>query len=162
LEKGLIAKNVCVMNKIKIYNKKLGAEINIDDSVEWVTISPFLGSEPKHIRIIFDGFDFLRHSRICKDCKDFSNSFGQIDLDWFLDYNGRKFKLNMEAIGKGGFGENEIKHSNGYYEYGTNMVLSVLELDMEELERKRSEVVHQVNYEQACSYRDLISELKNE
>ena len=161
MEKRLITKDVCVMNRIKIYNTQSRAEINIDDSVDWVIISPYLGVKPKHFRIDFKGFDFARHSLKCDDCKSFIKSFGKLDKHWFLQYNGVNYKLIMEDIGKGGFGKNEIKHTNGLYEYGTNMVLSIMELDLDDLEAKELESVLREDYTKACFYRDLSLEVKN-
>lgn len=146
---------------IRIYNNKERKEILIDDTLSNVIITPHMYSEPSHIKIEIDGFYILQHMKNCDDCKSFVYSFGKGNNNWFLDYKNKKYHINSEKIGENKIGENKIQQ-NSFSEYknGTTIVLSLTELDFEELNRLM--IFHQEleEYEKCSIFRDLIEEAK--
>jgi len=160
MEERITLKNVCIMSILKIYNSKTSSEIIIDDSVDWVIITPVIGVEPKHFKIELRGFFFNRHIHECNDCRSFLEAFGSNKNDWFIKYNHTKYKIFMDTVGDGSYGGNEIRSKISGYEYGTTMVLSILQLNELELNAQLNNSVGNEDYESACLYRDLITEIK--
>ena len=62
---------------IKIFNKKLNAEILIDENVDWIQFNPRDYEEKPYVTIEMKEFNFLIHANKCSDCKKFLDSFGK-------------------------------------------------------------------------------------
>lgn len=48
-----------------------------------------------HIIIELNGFDFFSHIEVCEDCNYFYKSFGTDTTDWFIDFEDKKYRLNL-------------------------------------------------------------------
>ena len=146
---------------ITIYNSKTKSVINIDDSVDWIQVTPMDYLKPAHIKIEMKGFFLGQHAASCKDCNSFIKSFGKESNEWFVVYNLKKYKIATNSIGSKEFGENELKHTISDFVYGTTLTFSVLELNIEELNQQLENAVLEEDYKNACVYRDLIKEANN-
>ena len=147
---------------VEIYNRSRTVNIKIDDSLDWVQVTPKTYIEPKHIIIEFkNGFDFFQHVNECKECEMLLSSFGSFSNDWFLKYNNSLFKINTDDIGLKEFGSNQIIKKNSFFEFGSKITLSLFELDYDELEFLEKKSLETENYETACVFRDLKNELNS-
>jgi hypothetical protein len=145
---------------IKIYNSKENIQINIDDSLGFVTVNPKYYDEPPHFIIeLKNGFNFSRHALKCEECSAFEKALYSGSNDWRLDYNGKKFLIITDSLGSKQYGKNMLKYINSYYQYGTLMQIEVEPLDEEMLQIKELESVDAEEFEKACLYRDLLKEL---
>lgn len=143
------------MNTIRIFNPKSIHEILIDTSVGSVFFNPKTYEEPPYFEIkLLNGFDLSRHAMTCEDCGAFVNSLGTDTIDWYLEYNGTTYRLNLDELGT----ETIIKFINSYYEYGTILKLRVhiIPVEIEKLIQLRDSLVIEEKYERACVIRDLI------
>ena len=145
---------------IRIYNNKLRSEISIDEQVDWIQFNPRDYEERPYIIIEMKGFDFLRHAEKCQDCKEFIGAFGNHSLDWYISYNDKVYRLDVEQIGKGEYPHNEIKYTMSEYNPGTKLTLIFhpLPTDKSELKTLLNKAVLDEKYEHACILRDLIEE----
>lgn len=146
---------------MRIFNTKTKSEIIIDEKLDWVQVMPMDYMIPAHIKIELKGFFFGNHASNCKDCNSFIKSFGKNSNDWLLEYNLKKYKIDTNSIGSNEYGGNQIKQTISDFEYGTVLVLSIMELNIEELNLLLIDAVSNENYENACVYRDLIVEAKS-
>lgn len=147
---------------IRIFNTKINTEIVIDDSLDWVQVTPYVHLIPQHIKIELNGFYLYNHASKCKDCESFIKCFGKDNNDWFLEYNSRKYKINTKDIGGKEFGANYIKQTFfSEYDNGTFLTLSVMELDITELNVLLKNAENEEQYESCAIYRDLIKEAIN-
>ncbi len=145
---------------IRIFNSITKSEIHIDESLDWIQVMPMFYMEPSHIKIEMKEFYFANHSSSCEDCNSFIKSFGKDTNEWFIEYNSKKYKIDTNSIGSKEYGSNEIKQSISDYQNGTVFTLSVIELNVEELNKLLSNAVYEEDYHKACVYRDLIKEIK--
>lgn len=148
------------MSEIRIYNPKSKHEILIDSSISWVFFHPKTYDENPHFEIkLLNGFDLKRHAQTCEDCGAFIKSLGTDTVDWFLEYNGTSYRLNLSNLGS----DTKLKFINSYYEFGTVLQLRVHEIpvDTESLIKLRDELVAEEKYEKACVIRDIINNTNN-
>lgn len=140
---------------IKIFNRSKSVEIIID-STDTIQVTPRMYQEPNHLMIEFrNGFNLLQHAKSCSDCNNFISSLSTVSNDWFLIYDNRTYKINTGEIGSKEYGSNHISLINADYEYGTKLVLSLYELDINELEELETLSTIRKDFENACVYRGL-------
>jgi len=84
---------------IRIFNQKLDVNIKIDDSEDWVQMTPNDYDVKPYILIELINFEFPRHANSCKDCKQFLKAFGTVTYNWFVDYSGKIQRIDTEFIG---------------------------------------------------------------
>ena len=144
---------------IKIFNPITQKSILIPDSgTDGVIFTPRDYEVIPFVKIELIGFDFMRHALKCDDCSSFVKCFGSETLDWYIDYGKGNLRLDVSNIGKSGFNENQIKHSNGKYEYGTTIRLKLHQLQNEEEIKARLELdVQNEEFEKACILRDHLN-----
>lgn len=143
------------MNMVRIFNPVTKHEILIDATESWVFFHPREYEDLPYFEIkLMGGFNFMHHAKTCKNCGAFMNSFATNTLDWYLEYDGRTFRLFLEEFGK----KNQVKYICSYYEFGTILRLHVhdVPLDKDSLIELREKLVADENYEEACRIRDLI------
>jgi hypothetical protein len=144
---------------IKIFNNNGGNLILIDDSLDWIAITPMLYLENPFIKIEMQDFCFGNHAMNCIDCLSFIDSFGKKSDDWFLEYNSKKYLLDMETVGSKKFGANELKQMKSEFFNGTILTLSLIEIDKNILKALELESAMLEDYYSACRFRDLIKKL---
>jgi hypothetical protein len=145
---------------IKIFNSKLGAEILIDESVDWIQFNPRDYEEIPYVIIEFKEFDFPRHAIKCSDCRAFMDSLGSETVDWYITYSNKKFRLNLKHFGQDTYPKNQITVTMSDYNPGTKLTLVFHELptDKEQLDLLLKQAELDEDYENACVIRDLINE----
>ncbi|MFT0716847.1 UvrB/UvrC motif-containing protein [Flagellimonas lutimaris] len=145
---------------IRIFNKKLDAEILIDENVEWIQFNPRDYEDKPYVTIEMKGFNFPAHGNKCSDCKKFLDSFGKDSLHWYISYSNKVYRLDTKHIGQKGYSENEIKVTMSDYNPGTKLTLVFHKIptDATELKSLLANAVENENYEKACVLRDLIDE----
>ena len=144
---------------IRIYNNKTNASILIDGDSN-ILVTPHLYIEPKYIKVELCDILWVDHARECEECGSFMRSFGQPEQDWFLEYNDKKYLINMRDPGNKGHGGMRIKHPISDYDGGTLMVFSVKELDTEALENEMHDSAKREDYLKAHECKLLIEEAK--
>ncbi len=144
----------------RIFNKKIEAEILIDENVEWIQFNPRDYEEKPYVIIEMKQFNFAAHANKCSDCKKFLDSFGKESLDWYISYSDKVFRLDTGQIGQKGFPKNEIKFTISDYNPGTKLTLVFHKLptDKTEIKTLLEIAVEKEDYENACILRDLIKE----
>ena len=60
---------------IKIFNKKLNSEIQIDESADWIQFNPRDYEDKPYVVIEMKEFSFPHHANKCSDCKKFLDFF---------------------------------------------------------------------------------------
>jgi hypothetical protein len=115
--------------------------------------------DPPHVVIDLNGFDFMRHTRSCKDCNSFFDALKSKSEDWLMDFNGKKYFIRMNDLGIKKFGKNQIKMTQSEYNFGTRIQIEILKLDKLELDELELNSVEMEDYEGACLYRDLKKEV---
>jgi hypothetical protein len=144
---------------LKIYNQVSNECILIDDQVGWINVTPRDYDQPPHFIIeLQNGFDFMRHTRTCKDCNSFMEALKFGSKDWFLEFLGKKYLIYTKSLGSKEFGENQIKFTNSEYNFGTRIQFEVLRLDPNQLKELEITAVGEDDFENACLYRDLQKE----
>lgn len=145
---------------IRIFNKKLGAEILIDENIDWIQFNIRDYEEKPYVIIEMKGFNFFSHTKKCNDCNLFLNSFGKESEDWLIKYSDKVFRLDTKQVGQIGYAENTIKVTNSEYYSGTTLTLSFHELPTEKSELKilLATAVENEDYKKACVLRDLIDD----
>lgn len=145
---------------LRIFNKKLNAEIQIDDKLSWITVTPKTYEDKPHIKIEFScGFRFLKHTQTCIDCDAFLKSFGKNSYDWFVEYMENQYVIITDSFKPSVYGENSMSDINSKFKYGSEIQFKVMKLDKETLNTMLSESVSNEEYERACIFRDLSIEL---
>ena len=145
---------------IKIFNKKKGTEITIDETYSWIKLIPKDYEDQPYVKIEMDGFDLLSHSIMCNDCKLFIDAIGTSTVDWIISYMDKTFRLDLSKSIDSDQSKSKIQYKNSNYEYGTNLTLYFHELpiDKNELEKLLNNAVAIENYENACVIRDIIKD----
>jgi hypothetical protein len=144
----------------RIFNTVTKSEIRIDETLDWIQITPLTYIEPTHIKIEIEGFFLGQHANTCIDCKSFIDAMGTDSNDWFIEYNFKKYKINTKGLGLKDYGSNQIKHIVSEYENGTFITLSVMELNIDDLSQQLDNAEKEEDYLKCSVYRDLISEAK--
>ena len=146
---------------IKIYNKKLAKEILIQDNGGHVIVSPlFYDSTNPHFKINLGCIDFFTHAEECEDCGAFLKAFGTDTFDWYLEYNGTPYRLNLKSLGKTDLNNNHLAFHAGYYFSGTEMKLNIDNDTVESLEGEMKLLLNQEEYEKCVYVRDKLIALK--
>jgi len=145
---------------MKIYNRTNHDAIDIDEKMGWVIINLRDYDDPPHIIIdLINGFDFIRHTRACNNCRSFFEGLKAFSKDWLIDFNGKKYFIKMNDLGTKEFGKNHITMTNSEFNYGTRIQLEVLKINKVELDELELNSVNIEDFEGACLYRDLKKEL---
>jgi hypothetical protein len=145
------------MNIVRIFNPKTSNEILIDVSSEMVIFHPKAYEEKPYFEIkLLNGFNFIKHTKVCDDCQSLFNCLGTQTVDWYLEFNSSAYRLDLSNLGD----ETKLKFINSEYEFGTVMKLIVSEIpvDKESLIILRDNLLLEQSYEKACVIRDLINE----
>lgn len=145
------------MSYIKIFNPKSNHEILLDTSVSGVIFHPRNYEDKPYFEIkLLNGFNFIKHAAGCEDCGSFYGSLGKNTVDWYLEYEGKTYRLNLEDLGS----ETKVTYKNSFYEYGTIIKLAVHDIPVElnELLKLKDKLVSNEEFEKACIIRDLINE----
>ena len=145
---------------IKIFNKKLEAEILIDENVDWIQFSPRHYEDKPHVILEMREFHFPAHAEKCSDCKKFMESFGTESVDWYISYDNNIYRLDTRQIGQNGYAENKVTVTMSDYNPGTKLILmfSDIPTDKNELKSLLKKTVQSEGYEKACVIRDLMEE----
>jgi hypothetical protein len=145
---------------IKIFNRKLEAEILIDEHSSWIQFNTRDYEDKPYVIIELKEFSFPQHAYKCEDCGKFLSAFGKDSLDWYISYSNKVFRLDTSKIGGIEYPSNEIKVTMSDYDPGTKMTLVFHELPTEvaKLQNLLKEAVEVENYTKACVLRDLIKE----
>lgn len=140
---------------VRIYNLVLNKEI-LFPSIPEIIIHPKEYDDKPHVEIIINDFNFIRHAKSCEDCGAFLNDFTNNSLNWYVAYNNRKYRLDMNGIGKQF--NNSLVYSVNNFETGTRMKLyfSNVPQGIEKLKEFEQDLVKEEKYEFACNIRDLI------
>ncbi len=146
---------------IKIFNKKLKTEIQIDDSLSFVTFSRNEYDDIPSIKIELKGFDFLAHTYTCKDCKSFLDSMGTSTTDWFVEYSNFVKRLDLSKLGKK-FEDNNLRFRISEFDNGSVLKLNLSSIPdkKEELELLIQKEANDENYEYCAVLRDIKSEIE--
>lgn len=145
---------------IRIFNKKLGAEILIDENVDWIQFNPRHYEEKPYVILEMKEFHFTSHANKCSDCKKFLDSFGKESVDWYISYAKKTYRLDTKQIGQKGYAENQITVTMSDYNSGTKLTLVFHDIptDENELSALLANAIDNEDYEKACVFRDLIKE----
>jgi hypothetical protein len=145
---------------LKIYNRINQDTIVIDEKLSWVMVNLRDYDDPPHIIIdLNNGFDFMRHTRTCHDCRSFFKGLKSNSKDWLINFNEKKYFIQMNDLGTKEFGKNYIVMTNSEFNYGTRIQLEILKIDKVELDELELNSVNIEDYEGACLYRDLKKEI---
>ena len=121
---------------IRIFNKKIGSQILIDETCSWIKFIPKDYESPPHCIIEMDDFDFYKHTFKCADCGSFYNDFGSKTTDWCINYMNKVFRIDLT------FSKDQEKHGLGYkqissdYQNGTFLKLYFHEFSTDKAELK--------------------------
>lgn len=83
---------------IKIFNRKLEAEILINENSSWIQFNPRDYEDKPYVIIELKEFSFPQHAYECNDCGKFLSAFGQNSLDWYISYSNKIFRLDTSKI----------------------------------------------------------------
>ena len=145
---------------IKIFNLILQKEISIDEQHPAVTIMPKPYDEDyPSILIELRDIDFVRHASSCEDCCPFYNAFGSSTVDWFIEWQGKTYRLDLSKLGTD-IDQNLIQHKIGAYFSGTRLKLLLSTETVENLENELQSSISSENYEHCAFLRDRIKSLK--
>jgi len=144
---------------LTIFNKKKDKSIQISNE-DWVIFMPKDYLNPPFIEIIFNGFDFYKHSIKCNDCGEFIRDFGTGTLDWCVNYMDKTERLDLLIFGKN-YVENNLTLKLSEYESGTKLKLYLntnISTDKIQLQNKLEELVENEDYLKANKIHKLIKE----
>ncbi|MFD0962501.1 hypothetical protein [Pseudofulvibacter geojedonensis] len=142
---------------ISIFNKKLEVHINISD-VDWIKFTPREYEDiPNVIIEMKNGFDFIRHSQTCDECRKFVSALATNSLDWYISYNDKIKRLDLSTLNSKEYYNNHLTYTNSDYNYGTTIKLIIhpLSTDKVDIENYLQELLEREDYETACLIRDL-------
>jgi len=157
LEKGIVAKNVCINIMIVIYNKKLNVNIIIPKDTISIIVLPKMYEDVPSFRIEFKfGFNLGFHSMSCRDCGLFLKSLGNATNNWFLEYDGIKYAI--DTFSSEGLSEPFLyKYSIDPFINGSILQFKIIPLDFKTLKENELLAAINENYDSACRFRDLIN-----
>lgn len=144
---------------LRIFNKQKGYEITIDDTHHSVTITPKDYEDNPSILIELKNIDFLRHALKCEDCGAFKNDFGTTSTQWHIEWNNKKYRLNLSRLGKK-YDATLIQWSVGYYFTGTKLKFIISTETVASLEDELAYSESIENFEHCAFLRDRIKEIK--
>jgi hypothetical protein len=144
---------------IKIYNKKKGAEIIMDESHARIIFEPHDYEDLPYVKISWKNIDWFRHKEKCTDCKLFYNDFGTSNYGWEIEYLNSKARLDLSEFGPKN-DANTASRNEGEYFSGT-----ILKLNLDTDSIVEMKVLLKVNElleddEKCCFFRDKIREFK--
>lgn len=145
---------------IRIFNKKLGAEILIDENVDWIQFNPRHYEEKPYVILEMKEFNFPSHANKCSDCKKFLDSFGKESVDWYISYAEKTYRLDTKHVGQKGHPENQVTVTMSDFNPGTKLTLVFHDIptDERELNTLLANAIDNEDYEKACVFRDLIKQ----
>ncbi len=144
---------------IRIYNKKKGREITIDESHARIIFEPRHYEDLPYVKISMRNIDWFRHKEKCEDCKTLYDDFGTPNYDWKIEYLDFKARLDLTEFGPK-TDANTASRNDGEYFNGTILKLN---LDIDSIEQmklllKANELLE--DDEKCCFFRDKINDLK--
>ena len=144
----------------RVYNNETGAEITFQVSDVGIRIMPYeyLDDYP-HVLIELHDIDWPTHAGSCADCGALLKSFGTKTVDWFFEYNGRTFRLDLFRVGSN-VNQNRLLRTHGEYFSGTKLKLLIATDSVESLETELAMNIENENYEHCSFLRDRIQSLK--
>ncbi len=147
---------------IKIINVSKNKMLKFESS-NWIQITPKTYFEIPQIEIeLKNGFNFYHHSKKCGKCNSFLEKFTGVDQsNWLLKFNNTYYLINTQLKNENGEYISKIKHTISFFEYGTKIILSLIEINETRLYQLEMDSVQLEDYESACLYRDAVKELKS-
>lgn len=145
---------------IRIFNKKNGVEIIIDDTMPEVIFTPKDYEEIPHVKIELKNIDFHRHTLKCTSCNTFLKAFGTDTLDWFIEYLGKTKRLDLSNFDNNYSSNHSIFRDSEFY-YGSILKLNISQIPntAQALQALMERDIAKEDFEKCCIWRDLINEL---
>ena len=127
---------------IKIFNKKTGHSILIDESLPHVNFEPNDWQiDNPHLLIKLPEINLNQHAKSCSDCQAFQKALGTNTNDWYVEYLGKTKRLNLSTFGKD-YTKNHLNWTLSEYFSGSilklNLDTDTIESLKEALEYKES------------------------
>jgi len=144
---------------IKIFNKKKGNKISLDEKHEWIFFEPHHYEDLPYVKISMSNIDWFSHTYRCEDCKSLYDDFGTSNYDWQIEYPGFKARLDLTEFGPD-YDVNTASHNIGEYFDGTILKLN---LDIDSIDELK--ILLNVNElleddKKCCFIRDKINNIK--
>ncbi len=144
----------------RIFNLKTGAEITFEIADVGIKVMPYdyLDDHP-HVLIELHDIDWPTHAEGCPDCGALLNALGTMTVDWFFEYNDRRFRLDLRRVGRK-VDQNGLQRRDSEYFTGTKMKLLKATDSIEGLELELAVSERNEKYEHCAFLRDRIGSLR--
>jgi len=143
-----------ISKALKLYNHKEKILIYLLGD-----IVPKFYMEPPHYEIILHGYEFQRHIHTCKCCQAFVNDFGKESKDWFLEYDDKKFIIDMRTLGKE-YEKNHFNFKNSIWFLGAQIKLNIYPEQITDYMKLLEEQCEVENYENCLEIKNIIEILQ--
>lgn len=139
--------------EVKIYNIVEQKELIIGDLTGFNPSGINNGLD--HFEITFKNFNFFDHCKNCKNCGSFYNSLNSETLNWFLDFNNNKYRLDLTKYSVKT--SNQLTDSNYEDYFNLKLFINSIPVDKKEIENLLRLEEEIENFEKCSILLDLIN-----